>query len=231
MESTAVAVRREATPADNGADVSPGRRTFPDTAKPPEAEAAASCRAPLCAVLTPGGPLLVDVRLTLDGQPYGAALGSLVKQVLEASDTDKDGRSTWKELAANETFLKGQGPDSQRSGAAQLNEWLDKHDINQNDRIEPDEAASWLGRGAGRTARTFALRTSRASCATAHDVAAVAVARRGLGRAAVERRAVAHARTPVVPRCGRRPGDRVLRIGIVSRSARDHGQHTDADAP
>lgn len=115
------------------------------------------------AVLTPGGPLLVDVRLTLDGQPYGAALQSLVKQVLEASDTNKDGRSTWKELSANEEFLKSQPPDArQRSGAAQLNEWLDQHDVNQNDQIEPAEAASWLGRGAGRTARAFALRTSRA---------------------------------------------------------------------
>jgi hypothetical protein len=114
------------------------------------------------AILTPGGPLLVDVRMTLDGKPVGAALARLVDDVLAAADSDGDGRPTWQELSENNAFLDARMPQPRQSGSMLLKDWSDKHDVNRDGRVQPDEAASWLGRDSGRTARSFALRTSRA---------------------------------------------------------------------
>jgi hypothetical protein len=114
------------------------------------------------AILTPGGPVLVDVRLTLDGQPQGAGLQRLVEKVLAAADSDGDGRPTWKELVDNRAALPDQTRNENRGDSMLLAEWSEKHDVNRDGRVQPDEAASWLGRDANRTARAFALRTSRA---------------------------------------------------------------------
>jgi hypothetical protein len=114
------------------------------------------------AVLTPGGPVLIDVRLTLDGQPQGAGLQRLVEKVLGAADSDDDGRPTWKELVDNRAALPDQTRNESRGDSVLLAEWTEKHDVNRDGQVQPDEAASWLGRDANRTARAFALRTSRA---------------------------------------------------------------------
>jgi hypothetical protein len=114
------------------------------------------------ALLTPGGPVLVDVRLSLDGQPVGAALDALIAETLAAADTDADGYSTWQELAANVDYLADRMGENEDDGPSQLDMWKERHDINRDGRLQEEEAASWLGRGAGRTVRAFALRTSRA---------------------------------------------------------------------
>ena len=165
----------EAMPADEPnppTDATPGDQSDADQdaqndAADAEEQAKPSDDAPpvaaeCIAILTPGGPLLVDVRLTLDGKPYDSGLAHLVKEVLAAGDTDGDKRPTWKELSGNTEYVEKQSPDGRRVGVVQLNEWLDLYDFTPDGRIQPDEAAAWLGRGAGRTARAFALRTRRA---------------------------------------------------------------------
>ncbi|HEX3599969.1 MAG TPA: hypothetical protein VHU84_07485, partial [Lacipirellulaceae bacterium] len=112
------------------------------------------------AVLTPGGPILVDVNLTIDGRPLTEAFDKLIDDVLAAADTDKDKHSTWKELAANEAYFKKQpGGDPVRS--RDLKMWTEQYDRNHDGEIQPDEAAAWLGRNSGRRAQAFNLRSSR----------------------------------------------------------------------
>jgi len=113
------------------------------------------------ALLTPGGPLIVDVTLTIDGQPQNEAFEKLLDKVLEAADTDRDQQATWKELAANEEFLKQQPDSGSPTGARDLKMWTDQFDRNQDDRIQRDEASDWLGRAAGRKAHAFDVRSSR----------------------------------------------------------------------
>ena len=162
----------EATPVDEPSsptDATPGDQSDADQDAQNDAaedQAKVSDDAPpvaaeRIAILTPGGPLLVDVRLTLDGKPYDSGLAHLVKEVLAAGDTDGDKRPTWKELSGNTEYVEKQSPDGRHVGVVQLNEWLDLYDFTPDGRIQPDEAAAWLGRGAGRTARAFALRTRR----------------------------------------------------------------------
>src|SRR5215212_2696603 len=61
------------------------------------------------AVLTAGGPIVMDVLLTIDGRSHQDAFEEVVSQVLKAADSDKDGRSTWKELAGNKDYLTANG--------------------------------------------------------------------------------------------------------------------------
>jgi hypothetical protein len=129
----------------------------PDEQPPPEPPPAERI-----ALLTPGGPVLVDVRLSLDGQPVGAALDALVEETLAAADTDLDGDPTWRELAANQEYLANRMTENEGDGPSQLDMWTERHDVNRDGRLQAEEAAAWLGRGADRTARAFALRTSRA---------------------------------------------------------------------
>jgi Ca2+-binding EF-hand superfamily protein len=112
------------------------------------------------AILTPGGPLLVDVTLTIDGHPANESFEKLIDGVLAAADTDKDKHPTWKELAANEEYLKGQQygmPVRERD----LKTWTEQYDLNHDGEIQRDEAAAWLGRAAGHKMRAFSLRSSR----------------------------------------------------------------------
>jgi hypothetical protein len=113
------------------------------------------------AILSPGGPITIDLLLTIDGRPHGDVFEEVVRQVLTAADTNKDGRSTWKELAANKEYLKVQGNGMSPEGARQLEMWTERFDRNGDGQIQRDEAAAWLGRDAGVSARAFDVRGSR----------------------------------------------------------------------
>jgi Ca2+-binding EF-hand superfamily protein len=111
------------------------------------------------AILTLGGPLVVDILLTVDGRPHTDVFDSFIEKLLAAADTDKDGKPTWQELAANSDYLAAQGgtPPPPR----QLQMQIDQFDRNRNRQIERDEAALWLGRNTSTTARAFNVRGTR----------------------------------------------------------------------
>jgi Ca2+-binding EF-hand superfamily protein len=113
------------------------------------------------AILTPVGPIVMDVLLTIDGRPHADVFEELVGQVLKAADSDKDGHSSWKELAANKEYLTVQGDSKSPDGTRQLEMWTERFDRNRDGQIQRDEAAAWLGRDAGVSARAFDVRGSR----------------------------------------------------------------------
>lgn len=55
-------------------------------------------------VLLPGGPIVVEARISLDGKPFRTAREKLVDEVLAQADTDGDGKPTWTEALANPRF-------------------------------------------------------------------------------------------------------------------------------
>jgi hypothetical protein len=114
------------------------------------------------AILTPGGPLLVDVSLSLDGQSPSDLFAARVQQVLNAADTDHDRRSTWAELAANEEFLKAERVTNPATVKGRTKTWTERYDVNRDKLIQPEEASSWLGRDSGRSVTVLALRSRRA---------------------------------------------------------------------
>ncbi len=151
----------ESASQDGSQEEAAGAPETPPVDKPPEKPADEGA-VERVAVLTPGGPVILDARISLDGQPHAASLDRLVEEVLAAADSDGDGRATWTELAYNDKFLEGKLAESERRGTYLLTMWIELHDTNADSRVQAEEAASWLGRNAGRTARAFALRTSRA---------------------------------------------------------------------
>lgn len=120
-------------------------------------------------LLLPGGPMIVDLQLSLDGQPIEKGIDSLIHRVLEAADTNQDGRSTWDELIQNDEFLAGpfgyrateNGPSA--GADRQARQWKQRYDVDRNGRIDSREAQAWLGRDTGRAARPFDLRSSRSA--------------------------------------------------------------------
>ncbi len=49
-------------------------------------------------IFTPGGPLVVDLVVTIDGQPCRGVRERLLDEIFAQIDKDRDGRPTWKEL-------------------------------------------------------------------------------------------------------------------------------------
>jgi hypothetical protein len=113
------------------------------------------------ALLTPGGPLLVDVRLDVDGQSHAHGIEQQLDKLIAAADTDKDERPTWKELLANADFMKSPLANAENATSKQTYDWADQYDLNDNDLVERGEGAAWLGRDAGRSARAFSVRSTR----------------------------------------------------------------------
>src|SRR5262245_59111496 len=59
------------------------------------------------ALLTAGGPVVVQVSLTIDGQPFRIGREKLITDVIAAADTDKDGQTTWTEALSTARFTFG----------------------------------------------------------------------------------------------------------------------------
>lgn len=146
----------------------PGSEAKPD--KKPEAADASKAAEPKpeppkperVAILTPGGPLLIDVTMTLDGRPFNQAFDEQLAALLKAADSDEDGAATWKELMDNDEYLKGAYSGQPELNERQKRDAIKQYDLNEDDHIQKQEATAWLGRDAGRSAAAFRVRSSRA---------------------------------------------------------------------
>lgn len=112
-------------------------------------------------LFTAGGPLLVDAWVTMEGRPHNQIFSERVQKVLDAADTNKDRKSTWRELATNEEFLKAERALNPNYAEGRAKAWLERYDLNRDKHIQPGEAAAWLGRDAGLSAAPLALRSRR----------------------------------------------------------------------
>jgi len=112
-------------------------------------------------LLTPGGPLVVDVSFTIAGQSHNQAIQALIERVLAAADTDSDGRPTWQEWKDNTEFFQQELDEAANYNMRQIDQWIETYDENYDKQMQPAEAAAWLGRNDTGIARAFAVRSSR----------------------------------------------------------------------
>jgi len=103
-------------------------------------------------LLISGGPLIVDVILSVEGEPHETALLRFVDEELVASDINRDGQTTWKEIANSTRYQYGQFrynpvPEMRR------------YDGNGDGLVQPGELLRFLTRGVGPT-QSFVLRSS-----------------------------------------------------------------------
>ncbi|HVC98957.1 MAG TPA: hypothetical protein VND64_35155 [Pirellulales bacterium] len=107
------------------------------------------------AVFTPRGPLVVDVRMTIDGKPFGAVREELVDEFLRLADSDHDRKSTWVEVFADPKRIFGGRTDL---GIEMKNrrDFLKVHDSNSNGLADRDEVRRFIAQ-VNRAGAAFAL--------------------------------------------------------------------------
>ena len=110
-------------------------------------------------LFAPGGPLIVDVVLRLNGEDYQATHQRLVEEALAAADEDQDGRPTWEEIANSPRFIYGQFGNLAIDSEEKKRQLIRMYDRNRNGLVDRDELPRFLTRNAG-GARAFSLRSS-----------------------------------------------------------------------
>ncbi len=125
-------------------------------------------------VLAPGGPLVLEVHVVIDGQSSRTVRERLVDELLRMGDKDEDGESLWAEAFEHPRFSGFE----QAYGSAQSGMDLDRqrrgYDRDADGRINRYEAERFIAQATGGAAvmlesrRTAALvslaRTAAAGC-------------------------------------------------------------------
>ena len=89
--------------------------------------------------LSPSGPVVVELQMTIDGKPFRAADERMIDDVLAAADRNRDGRATWGEVFADPKRLLG--PRFAASlKFSNRREFMRAHDANRNGLVDRDEA-------------------------------------------------------------------------------------------
>jgi Ca2+-binding EF-hand superfamily protein len=149
----------DATRSDDPVGPQQGRRELEDLAaeaaeNPTEPTAAGGPQVPETGerllLLVPGGPLIVDLILTVEGQAHDAALRRIVSEEMAAADLDADGQTTWREVANHTPFRHGQF----RYAPIPI---ISRFDGNRDGLVSYDELLRFLMRNVG-IAQSFALR-------------------------------------------------------------------------
>ena len=109
------------------------------------------------ALLLPRGPVVIELRMTIDGRPFRAVDEEMVDDVLAAADRNHDGRATWGEIFADPKRVFGQqyGESLRFSNRKQF---MQDNDENRNGLVDREEARRLVGRAKG--AAAFLLASS-----------------------------------------------------------------------
>lgn len=109
-------------------------------------------------IFSPGGPLVVELRMTIDGKPFRSVREELIDEVLKLADRDGDGRPTWGEVFSDPKRLFGKRLDLPIE-MKNRKEFFKTHDTNQNGTVDRDEARRFVAR-AKSAGSAFALTSS-----------------------------------------------------------------------
>ena len=110
-------------------------------------------------LLTSAGPLLVDLHITIEGQPYREAFDKLIDEVLALADEDDDGSVLWSELTAHPRFRYGQFGNPPTATYQSQQQMTRLYDWIQNGRVDREEVARYLTSNQG-SSQALAIETS-----------------------------------------------------------------------
>ncbi len=139
---------------DSGASAAPT-----ELAEPASRDASADSPAERIVLLTPGGPLVVDVAIMIDGDLHSTALAELVDAAYAAADTDGDGVRTWEEVADSPAFMYGQFGNLPITEDSQKDQLVSMYDRNRDGLVNREEVPRFVTRNVGRS-RSFSLQSS-----------------------------------------------------------------------
>jgi Ca2+-binding EF-hand superfamily protein len=97
-------------------------------------------------LLAPGGPLILQATITIDGQPFRAPREKIVDELLAAADKDGDGKATWAEALVNPRFSYGR---FRALNAENLARFIKQFDSNADTLVDRGEARRFLAQSYG----------------------------------------------------------------------------------
>lgn len=103
------------------------------------------------ALLLPRGPIVVELRITIDGRPFRAVDEQLVDDALAAADRNLDGRATWGEIFADPQRIFGR-QHGESFDFSNRKQFMQDHDANRNGLVDRDEARRLVSRAKGSAA-------------------------------------------------------------------------------
>lgn len=118
-------------------------------------------------LFAPGGPLVVDVMLSIDGRAADWHMEQLVAQVLEAADTDENGTVTWEEATNSPNLIYGQFGNAPMPSPRARREVIRRCDFNRNAVLDSEEVPRLLTQAGAATevfSFTSAARLARNNC-------------------------------------------------------------------
>ena len=92
-------------------------------------------------LLTTGGPLVVQVAMTIDGKPFRTKREELIDDLLAAADTDGDSKPRWEEALKSSRFTLGR---VRIANEQQRESYLKAWDKNENDLVDRSEARMFV---------------------------------------------------------------------------------------
>lgn len=132
----------------------------PNNTSPAEAsDAKPDLKTERVVVFTIQGPFIVDVVLSIDGQPHNQALAKLTSYVLKSADTNGDGKPTWEELTNSPKFIYGQLGNAALNSSELKRNAIQLYDVIRNGRVDASEVPRFLTRNAGGS-RSFDFRSA-----------------------------------------------------------------------
>ena len=105
------------------------------------------------------GSIIIDFKLHIGDGTLQQAFTDLIDDVLQHSDTDSDGQSTWEELSKMPRYVYGVLGNAPFRSEQDRRNMIELYDVNKNTLIDRDEVPRFLTRNAG-GARAFSLRDS-----------------------------------------------------------------------
>jgi Ca2+-binding EF-hand superfamily protein len=95
----------------------------------------------------PGGPLVFDVFIQIDGRPQIEWAQEIAQEVGQLADQNHDGQVTWQEVTTSEQLVYGQLGNSRIENEDQRKQVVYRCDINRNGRMDADEVPIFLAAG------------------------------------------------------------------------------------
>lgn len=96
-------------------------------------------------LFTPAGPLVVELKLTIDGKPYDAERDAVIDDLLELADRNHDGKPMWDEVFADPKRVFSRRLSLERE-QMDRRQFMKTHDTNQNGVVDRDEARRFIAR-------------------------------------------------------------------------------------
>lgn len=162
-ESTPVAPD-EATAKKESENVAQGETSdaknaaAPDVTKASEEKKPAIDRSDLIRLIAfaPAGPLVVDLKVFLDGEPLGKVRTAAINRIFASLDEDADGRITWEQFTKNPRVKSGLYGNAAIADGANLDDLLEKYDVIKNGRVDKEELPRFFSDDRGAT-KAFSL--------------------------------------------------------------------------